>query len=232
MKKQLAYVVATGLAAVVWSAGAAANLVSNGSFETPVISNGSPGVQTVSANGTAITGWTVGASNSVDIVRQSSSGPGAWANAGNQAIDMSGSGSFGPADLFQTITTTVGQNYLLSLWTTSNDFGTGNPSSYTNGQNDALSVKWGNSLLNIAGDETFDAPKQGTWAQYQFTVTGTGSDVLTFKGLVTTASGALVDNVSLTAVPLPPAIILFGSVLFGFATMARKRRVGEGALAA
>ena len=145
---------------------------------------------------------------------------------------MSGSVSFGPADLFQTITTTVGQNYLLSLWTTSNDFGTGNPSSYTNGQNDALSVKWGNSLLNIAGDETFDAPKQGTWARYQFTVTGTGSDVLTFKGLVTTASGALVDNVSLTAVPLPPAIILFGSVLFGFATMARKRRAGEGALAA
>ena len=193
MKKQLAYAVATGLAAVVWSAGAAANLVSNGSFETPVISNGSPGVQTVFANGTAITGWTVGASNSVDIVRQSSSGPGAWAYAGNQAVDMSGNS--GPSDLFQAITTVASQQYLLSFWTTSNDFGNGNPNSYTTGQADALSVKWGNSLLDIAGDTTFNAPQQGTWAQYQFTVTGTGSDVLTFMGLVTSASGALVDNV-------------------------------------
>ncbi len=142
------------------------------------------------------------------------------------------SGNSGPSDLFQAITTVAAQQYLLSFWTTSNDFGNGNFNTYTTGQDNALSVKWGNSLLDISGDTTFDAPQQGTWTEYQFTVTGTGSDVLTFMGLVTSASGALVDNVSLTAVPLPPAIILFGSVLVGFATMARKRRAGEGALAA
>ena len=74
---------------------------------------------------------------------------------------------------------------------------------------------------------------QGTWVQHQFTVYGTaGVETLRFKGLTSGTNGVLLDNVSLTAVPLPPAIILFGSVLFGFATMARKRRAGESALAA
>ncbi len=230
MKKQLAYVVATGLAAVVWSAGAAANLVNNGSFETLVGGQDlsgtyyeavSPGLVSVRIDGWAVSSVSPG--NSVDIVRDGTgaSNPNAldWAYAGEYAIDMAGSP--GPASISQDIGAAVAsQAYLLSFWTSSNG------SALTG----ALDVLWnGVSVLGSA----LVSPAQGDWAQHQFTVYGTaGLDTLKFTDLKGGNAGVLLDNVSLTAVPLPPAAILFGSVLFGFATMARKRRASEGALTA
>ncbi len=232
MKKQLAYVVATGLAAVVWSAGAAANLVTNGSFETLVGSQTLSSVfyEQLAPGSSRISGWTVSgdAGKSLDIVREgtaANTSDWAWdpsANAagadGNEyAIDMAGNP--GPAELSQSISTSNGQQYLVSFWTSSN----GGP------RTGALSVYWDNSLQI----DKLDTTTQGTWINTRFTVLGTGASMtLKFAGLLGGSAGALLDNVSVTAVPLPPAAILFGSVLFGFATMARKRRAGENALAA
>ena len=61
----------------------------------------------------------------------------------------------------------------------------------------------------------------------------TGTYVLKITGTASGAAGGTYSGaMNLTAVPLPPAAILFGSVLFGFAVVARKRKAGQGALAA
>ena len=213
LKKYLLGVVATGVAAMAWSAGAAANLVTNGSFEELNGNAALSGVyyEQLAPGSLRISGWTVsGASGkSLDIVRE---GTGAstldWAQAGVQAIDLAGNP--GPAELSQSINTSNGQQYLVSFWTSSN--GTA--------KTDALSVYW-NNILKV---DKLDTTAQGTWVKTEFTVLATGASMsLMFAGLLNGSAGALLDNVIVTAVPLPPAAILFGSVLFGFAVVARKR---------
>ena len=221
MKKYLLGVVATGVVAMAWSASASANLVSNGSFEgLGTLAN--TYYEAVNPGSSRITGWAVTgySGNSVDIVRE---GTGAsaldWAQAGEYAIDIAGTP--GPASISQDIGAAVAsQAYLLSFWTSSNGAAlTG-----------AMDVFWNG--ISVLGSGLV-SPAQGTWLQHQFTVFGTaGVDTLRFTDLKGGNAGVLLDNVSLTAVPLPPAAILFGSVLFGFAVVARKRKAGQGALAA
>lgn len=223
MKKQWAFVLATSLATVVWSAGASANLVQNGSFEnlkgSQTLTN--TYFEAVSSGSNRIKNWKVSAASgkSVDSVREGTVASALdWAQDGQYAIDMAGTP--GPGKITQKIKgADDGQAYLLSFWTSSNG---------TAGK--TMDVLW-NGVKQ--GATIVTAFAQGTWVQHQFTVYGTaGVETLRFKGLTSGTNGVLLDNVSLTAVPLPPAIILFGSVLFGFATMARKRRAGESALAA
>ena len=226
MSSYLSRALFLGVAVSAWSAGASANLVSNGSFETLVggqnLANTyfeavNPGALSARIDGWTVTGYS---GNSVDIVRE---GTGAsaldWAQAGEYAIDIAGTP--GPASISQDIGAAVAsQAYLLSFWTSSNGAAlTG-----------AMDVFW-NGISVLSGGLV--SPAQGTWAQHQFTIFGTaGVDTLKFTDLKGGNAGVLLDNVSLTAVPLPPAAILFGSVLFGFAVVARKRKAGQGALAA
>ena len=216
MKKYLLGVVATGVLAMAWSASASANLVSNGSFETLVGGQNLSGTyyEQLAPGSTRIADWTVSgaAGKSLDIVRE---GTGVtppksldWAQDGEYGIDLAGNP--GPAELSQSISTSSGQQYLVSFWTSSNGSATA----------DALSVYWDNVLMVDKLDTTI----QGTWLETHFTVFGTGVPMsLKFAGLLGGSAGALLDNVSVTAVPLPPAVILFGSVLFGFSVVARKR---------
>ena len=204
MKKYLLGVVATGVVAMAWSAGAAANLVQNGSFESLVGGDFSGSFKTVNNGESTINNWTVG-ETSVDIVK--STYP---VYDGTYAIDMAGSP--GSGSLSQSISGSVAsQAYLLSFWTSSN----GGPFTA------AMSVLWNGAEV---GGSPVDSPAQGYWTEHTFTVYGTGTDTLAFKDLRGgNTSGVVLDKVSLTAVPLPPAVILFGSVLFGFSVVARKR---------
>lgn len=201
-------------AALLWSASASANLIQNGSFES--LDDGNLDqvfYETVNPGETTILNWTVSGNvtRSVDVVREGTIASSAdWAQDGQYAIDMAGTP--GPASLSQGVSAAVvGQAYLLTFWTSSNG------SSITGG----IDVFWNNlNLLTSA----IVSPSQGTWAQHSFTVYGTaGLDVLRFQDLMGGNQGVLLDNVSLTAVPVPPAALLFGSVLFGFAVVARKR---------
>ena len=221
MSSYLSRALFLGVAVSAWSAGASANLVSNGSFEgLGTLAN--TYYEAVNPGSSRITGWAVTgySGNSVDIVRE---GTGAsaldWAQDGSYAIDIAGTP--GPANISQDIGAAVAsQAYLLSFWTSSNGAAlTG-----------AMDVFWNG--ISVLGSGLV-SPAQGTWLQHQFTVFGTtGVDTLRFTDLKGGNAGVLLDNVSLTAVPLPPAAILFGSVLFGFAVVARERKMGEGALAA
>src|SRR5688572_17556808 len=97
-------VLAAALAATALAPAARAQIVQNGSFETP---DAPAGIFT-NLVGNALTGWTISANN-IDLVP-----PGLWQQAdGIQSIDLNGDA--GPATIFQDVTLTPGSTYRLSF---------------------------------------------------------------------------------------------------------------------
>jgi hypothetical protein len=100
------------------SSGANANLIANGSFETPVVPNASFTNFTV---GTAtLTNWTVfgPAGLNVSIVNTNFSQNGVTFNAedGNQWLDLTGDASNSTEGVSQAVTTIIGDRYQLSYF--------------------------------------------------------------------------------------------------------------------
>jgi hypothetical protein len=177
----------------------ASSLLVNGSFESPVITTGF--YQTVvGPDSTTIPGWTVGLT-SVDLVQGA-----IWAHAGIQGVDMAGTP--GPGSLTQTVATIPGQLYQLSFWVSSN----GGPFA------DSLTVKWDGGTL-----ATLSTPAQTHWNGYEFNVTGTGSDTVSFATPITTDFGPLLDDVSLVSIPEPATLTLIGSGLLLIGLRIRRR---------
>jgi hypothetical protein len=114
----------------------------------------------------------------------------------------------GLGGITQTVSTASGQTYLLSCWF-ANNLGTPNE----------FEVNWNsNVLLDLVNSD-----KQ-PWTNYTFSVTGTGSDVITFMGSQTPNWNGL-DNISLTPTTIPaPGAILLGSIGVGFVGWLRRRR--------
>jgi choice-of-anchor C domain-containing protein len=166
------------------SASSAANLIVNGSFESPAIGGG---VVEYDSGSTAITGWTVGG-NSVDLVAESY-----WsAEDEDQSVDLSGSA---PGTVSQTISTTPGANYTLS-WFMAGNTNCGQPVK-------TMDVAWNGTLIDAPTfDTSGDSNTSMGWIQQQINVTATGtSSVVEFADATPDMSqcGAALDNVSLTA---------------------------------
>lgn len=181
--------------------GASANLIANGSFETldgsPTLLNGS--WEAVANGGTRIAGWSVG-DTSVDVVRSPYA-----VQEGQFAIDLAGTP--GPGSIFQNLSTVGAQGYTLSFYASSN------------GPASTLQVWWAGSLL-----DTVNTPAGNTFQFFSYLVLGAGpSTEIRFRSTQTDNDGAIVDNVSVNAVPLPAAVWLLGSALLGVGVIARKR---------
>jgi hypothetical protein len=119
-------------------------------------------------------------------------------------------------DLSQSLTTVAGQSYTLSFYTS-------NGGSIASGQNvpSELDVYWGGNLVVGLNPVPGAAPN---YAEYTGTVTATGTSTdLEFLGRQDPSWIAL-DDVSVTAVPLPASVWLLLSGLVGVGVMARKRR--------
>ena len=174
------------------SVSAQAELVSNGGFETYGSSMGN-GLYNVPS-------WTVvDSSNGTGIFKVDPN----WGSFGlapktGEAFLWGGAYNSNIASVSQTLTTAVGQNYNLDFWLANSG---GTPNSF--------SVNWNgttlNSMLNAGAS---------VMTKYAYVVAGTGSDTLNFTFNQEPGVWAL-DDVRVTATPIPAAIWLLGSGLVG-----------------
>lgn len=187
----------------------------NGSFET---SSTNPGATfaTLAGGSTAINGWVVGG-DSIDYIG------GYWnAQNGSRSIDLSGNA---PGSIAQTFDTVIGQVYNVTFFLGAN--GDGPPPSKT------VSVgATGNATGNYSVGSTPFPPNVTAWSPFNYVFTASGtSTTLTFTSTGTTAFGAALDNVNVTAVPEPAAWAL---MILGFGAMGgvmRRRRQDSFAIA-
>jgi len=192
-----------GAALLLGAQSAYAVTITNGSFETPTVTD--PFITL--APGDTSMGWLVGGAG-VDQIRNN------WqASDGFQSLDMSalaeGSVSQGLSGL------TVGQQYTVTF-----DMA-GNPT----GDTKSMEVSAGgiSSLysFNTAGKTTASMG----WATQTFIFVATATtDTLTFLSLTPGSGGPALDNVSIAATPIPGAILLFGSALGGMGFLGYRRK--------
>lgn len=178
----------------------AGNIVSNPSFETPII----PATPdwTDYAAGNNLGGWIV-ATGSVDLVNASGH---EWNPAvGNQALDLSG---FTAGQIYQDLATTSGTAYSLSFDLSGNylDLPTIKH----------LNVDWGTQhVASLTFDTTGKSFNNPGWQSEAFTVIAIGSVTrLTFTSLDSSSAGPMIDAVSVTVLDAPvllsPAMLTNG----------------------
>lgn len=210
----LRYVLAAGALAIAPVTAVSAQMVTNGGFESPVIS--SPCCNTVPPD--SLPGWTVGSGN-VNVVNGTfSSTNGNLAYEGSQYLDLVGQG--GTGSIYQDLTTAIGQTYTLTFAYSHNLFA---PNEATSA---SASVAVG-SLFDIVTHSTGDTSNLD-WQIYTGSFTATDTTTrLTFTNLTGGPNeGILLDAVSVAALPEPAtwAMMILGFGAIGLAMRRRRRR--------
>lgn len=204
---------ASVLSLALLSGAASAATISNGSFETGAATGSFLPLGTGS---TSITGWTV-ASGSIDYIGSY------WtAQDGGRSIDLAGSGRGSISTMITGLVT--GKAYELSFWMSGNPEGT--PKTKTMDVTLANPVVTESYSYNIkTSGNTRDDMK---WEQFALRFTATSSSsLLTFaaaNGGANSAFGPALDNVSISAVPVPASGMLLFGALGGIAALRRRRK--------
>ena len=203
------------LALTLMPTAASAQIVQNGSFENPFVSDSC--CNTVP--GGTLPGWTL-VSGDVNVVNGTFGSSPTGTNLtpwGNQYLDLIGQS--GSGSISQSLTTVVGQAYQFSFNYSHNIFGNlpAASASYSVGGLSGLVTHSTGSRSNL------------DWKGFTGTFTAnSGSTLLTFTNVSGGQSdGLLLDNVVVSAVPEPAAwaMMLFGFGAIGFA-MRRKKVIG------
>jgi hypothetical protein len=192
----------------------AANLITNGGFEDPVITSG---FVNFVAPSTGITGWTV-QTNSVDIVSNTFGAP---AFEGTQFLDLVGFGSTG--GVAQSIATVAGTRYKLSFAYSHNSFGGLSSASAD------VTVAGIGSLLATSITHSTGSPPNLDWKLFSGSFVADAPTALLLFNETSGGgnAGVLFDAVSISAaVPEAAtwAMMIAGFGLVGAAT--RRRRSG------
>ncbi len=218
--KYLSAVVALGALLLAAQPAGAASIV-NGDFEQGPYGPSDPPFSfvTLGSGDTSINGWTVGGAG-VDYIGDYWYDHTLGVGENGHSIDMS---ALSAGSLTQQLTgLVVSQTYRVSFWMSGNPEGgagsrslqvaaTGNPSSGT------LSV----IVAAAAGPHPYTL----NWTQFYYDFTATASSAaLTFTSLENNPFGPALDDVSISAVPIPAALPLFASGLAAFGVFARRRR--------
>ena len=213
MKSKLISSLAIATAALV-ATPASAQLVANGGFEAPVITN--PCCNTVPPD--TLPGWTVTTGN-VNVVNGTFNGtttPGAnLAYEGNQYLDLVGQG--GTGGISQALTLTPGDIYNLTFAYSNNGF---SPNESTSASASFMIDGLSGTLFHSTATST-----NLDWQIFSGNFVATGADTLSFTNLTGGPNeGILLDAVSVAAVPEPAtwAMMLLGFGAIGFAM--RRRR--------
>jgi len=187
-----------------FSSNVQANLISNGGFETFTGAFNSSGYARLSTGNTTLTDWTIGG-GSVDLLSPSFSDYGS--NGHNNVVELSGNvWDFGFVE--QTFSTIAGMSYNVTF-----DM---NGSTYR-GHN--MSHKMQVSVGGISQNFTHNDLIHDTWDHNTLTfIANNTNTTLRFQDLNGDGfTGALLDNVVVTTVPLPASFWLFttGLMLVG-----------------
>ncbi|KAJ0338063.1 hypothetical protein COL154_014275, partial [Colletotrichum chrysophilum] len=118
------------------------------------------------------------------------------------------------SSIFQTLNTTAGKSYTLTF--------AYSPRINQPASTNPIEVYWNNTLLDSI---TGVGSNVNNWILYSFVVNGTGQDMLKFAAAGTSDSfGGNLDAISVSAVPLPAAALLFAPALLGFMGLRRKAK--------
>lgn len=180
-----------------------------GSFELGNFVNNGINFMSLAPSATAITGWTVGGpGGGIDWLTTLGWG----ADTGSKSVDLQLNGSSSISTTIPTITGTV---YSLSFGAAANTAYITNTGVVSAGSlvNQAFTAALSNNFSNqsfIPFTFLFNATGSTTTITFQ----GTGPD---------TQYGPVIDSVSVSAVPVPAAVWLFGSALPGFVGFGRRK---------
>ena len=185
------------------------NLVQNGSFEDPGVGAGS----WMALN---LPGWS---SDEAIEVRNNVAGK---AHTGSNYIELAHNNN---DSIWQTIATKAGQLYEFSFAFSPREGANG-------GEDNKIKVSWNGTEINgspLTGNGTGQVGNN--WTVYSFLVSATSaSTVIRFDSLSApnNSLGGNLDSVSVSAVPLPGAALMFGSALLGAGAL-RRRKAKEAA---
>jgi len=193
---------------------ASANLIINGGFESGGYVQSSNDTMTLAVGSTAMDGWTV----TEDLIAWI--GPvNPWsltANEGDFFLDLTDFSTGSPfGGVSQNITTDVGQSYELSF-----DLGSSNRW----GRPSAIEASAAGSS-NIFTSSTVGGLSD--WDRVSMMFTADSETTTIFLTGVTGSQYIGLDNVSVSAVPVPAALWLFGSGLIGLIGMKTKSSKGS-----
>ena len=202
----------------------ATTLITNGSFESPLVPVGS--FTNFASGSTGITGWTVvGPEASVvsgAFISECCTFP---AEDGNQWLDLTGDVSNTVEGVQQTVATTTGTQYTLSFWV-GNIFDPGG----IYGTTSTVDVRLGGLGGTLLGAFTNSSTTRGTqvWEQFTTSFTATGSsttlDFLNADPGSDNSNG--LDNVVLTVgatgIPEPGTLSLLGLGIIGLGLVRRR----------
>jgi len=216
------WLVGAGVAAAVFAGGAqAANLLSDGSFESLILTGGNFGNLLENYGPASAVGasWTNNSNFVLAIdTTYTEAGPINFvAQDGKNAVDLTGAGNQGPVNLSQTVNLAAG-SYLLSFYL--GDISQIPNYTLPSSVNVLINnLQQGLTLTNFSGTSTVN------WAQMlvPFTTAG-GSTKITFStnGLVLDSYTGI-DNVMLTAVPEPGTWLMMVAGMAAVGFMAKRR---------
>lgn len=215
MKRNVPFCLLAALAfSLPLSATAQASLITNGSFELPDVTTGTPGDS--GANPT-IPGWTLDLTSGDDIRVFDGDffGGGVVAQDGDQYLGFTSFGGTDGGILSQSFATQIGKTYTVSFWANNASF---EPSTHRLDVTVDTTVPTTLAALPSASNE---------WQFFSFTFDATAVlSTLSFESVIVSGDSSgtdiLLDNVSV--VPEPASMGLFAMGVIGLARLVRRRR--------